>query len=99
MVLAFFGRDLQEQEIADLLGSNQRGTLFRDIAKVSSLGFDVSVSAGTRAGLTEICATGIPVVVAVNSLHLPTHGQGGPHSVVVAGMTRRTVAVYDPEVS
>lgn len=98
MVLAFFGHDVPEAEIAQLLGTDDTGTKFDDIVSAGSLGFQVTISKGSLADLQIVYSSGIPLIVAVHTLHLPNYpAPGGKHSLVVAGATRGRVCVYDPD--
>src|SRR5689334_9883927 len=98
MVLAFFGRNVSEADIAPLLGTDDTGTRFDDIANVGSQGFRVTISKGSLADLQRVYTSGTPLIVAVHTLHLPNYpAPGGKHSLVVAGATRGRVWVYDPD--
>jgi ABC-type bacteriocin/lantibiotic exporter with double-glycine peptidase domain len=98
MVLAFFGRNVQEEEIARLLETHWAGTAFRQIARVDALGFDVTLGSGGLADLEAVYLRRTPLIVAVHTLLLPTYPPpGGRHCVVVAGATDTEVAIYDPD--
>jgi ABC-type bacteriocin/lantibiotic exporter with double-glycine peptidase domain len=98
MVLAYHGRELSEDELARLPGTTRAGTDFLDLQRLESLGFEVRTRAGTFRDLLTIANSGLPLIVAVHTLHLPTYpAPGGPHCVVAAGATRARVEIYDPD--
>jgi ABC-type bacteriocin/lantibiotic exporter with double-glycine peptidase domain len=98
MVLLYFGLDLAEEEIAGLLGTDETGTLFPDIANVDALGFDAPIGKSTLHGPGELTAAGQPVIARIKTTHLPRYPVPPwvPHGVVVVGVTRGSVWIHDP---
>lgn len=96
MVLAFFGHERSAGDLAHLLGTTPRGTLLRDLVRLEALGMHVVIGTGALDDLRRVLPAGIPMIVSVDTLHLPRHSLQGIHTVVVAGATDRDDYIHDP---
>ncbi len=98
MVLAFFGRHLEEDDLALLFGSHWlRGTDFKHIARVEGLGSLATIRAGSYDDLKAVAERRIPLVVGIDTRELPDYPHAlGAHSVVVVGATDVEVMFHDP---
>src|SRR5438067_13433272 len=70
MLLACYGRDVSEDAVASLLGTDESGTRFRDIANIARLGLDVRLQTGSIADLRVHTDRGDPSIARVKTTHL-----------------------------
>ena len=98
MVAHYHGVMRSEAEIAHLLETDETGTRFRAIHRVSALGFDIEVTTGTTFDLQKWLNAGFPCIVRVKTTHLPRYPLPPwvPHAVVVVGITESEVYLHDP---
>jgi len=98
MVTHHHGLLLSEAEIAHLLETDETGTRFRDIHRVSALGFDVEVTTGTIFDLKKWLDANCPCITRIKTTHLPRYPLPPwvPHAVVVVGITENNVYIHDP---
>jgi ABC-type bacteriocin/lantibiotic exporter with double-glycine peptidase domain len=96
IVLRFLGHDAPESDLAELLDTTTRGTIFDDLVNIQALGFDVSITHGDLSDLRLVRASRVPIITSVNTLHLPRHSWESRHAVVVAGATDAEGCFYDP---
>jgi len=98
MVAHYHSIILSEAEIAYLLGTDETGTRFRDVHRVSALGFEVEVTTGTIFDLQKWLNAGFPCIVRIKTTHLPRYPLPPwvPHAVVVVGITENDVYIHDP---
>src|SRR5207302_9498680 len=100
MVLAFFGRDVSEAGIAELLGTDDSGTEFASIAKIETRGVRVEMTIpGHYTGLRLALGQQRPVIVGLKPGGLlPSYPAGNyAHAVVVVGVTAELVCFHDPD--
>ena len=72
MVLAFFGYEIEESELALLLETDANGTLFENLTLIERLGFQVTLGPRTPADLRAVSRQGSPLITAVHTAQLPT---------------------------
>jgi ABC-type bacteriocin/lantibiotic exporter with double-glycine peptidase domain len=98
MVLAFFDRHVQEDELALLFASHWlRGTDFNHITRVDALGFHATIRPGIYDDLQAVAIRRVPVLVGIDTSELANYAHGpGAHSVVVVGATDTEVSFHDP---
>jgi ABC-type bacteriocin/lantibiotic exporter with double-glycine peptidase domain len=100
MVLAYYGVEMQEDELARLFGTQPGGgTVLSQLRLLAPFGFDVTEGKATFDDLRRAVNSGSPVITPVLAEHLGTYGQGecGGHCVVLTGVSKREVAIYDPQ--
>jgi len=98
MVAHYHGIILSEEEIAHLLETDETGTRFREIHRVSTFEFDVEIMTGTISELKEWLTLGFPCIARIKTTHLPRYPLPPwvPHAVVVVGITEDKVFIHDP---
>ncbi len=68
MALAFFGTVLQEEDLSQLLDTDETGTRFRDLANLAAFGLDVRLDSGDLAELGNQIDQGRHCIVRVKTL-------------------------------
>src|SRR6266571_6216989 len=96
MVLAYYGHSHSEVELRQLLRTGPRGTPARNIAHVTSLGFEVDVQFSTVAELAATLLAGTPPIVFVDTGSLGYWSIDCSHVVVLVGMELGAVSLNDP---
>lgn len=96
MVLQFWGIEVDETAVADLLGTSNAGTLAEDLHRLEALHVAVHLGQGTIFDLKRSLRDGIPALVFVETDSLPYWETACFHSVVVAAVDNDGVTVYDP---
>src|SRR5262245_25086094 len=88
MILAYYGRDIPEAEIAAVLVTEETGTRFADIVRIARLGFEIDIATGAVAALTAMVDRHVPCIARVKTVHLPRYPlpRWVPHTVVVVGV-------------
>jgi ABC-type bacteriocin/lantibiotic exporter with double-glycine peptidase domain len=96
MVLAYHGRAHSEDELRRLLGTGPRGTPARNVAQISSLGFEVEVKFSTVAELAAALLAGTPPIIYVDTGSLDYWSVNCSHVAVLVGMELGAVSLNDP---
>jgi hypothetical protein len=96
MVLAYHGRTHSEAELRQLLGTGPRGTVARNVLRVTALGFDVEVRFSTVAELAAALLAGTPPIVYLDTGSLDYWSIDCAHVVVLVGMDTAEVLLNDP---
>ena len=96
MVLAAWGDDFSEEQIADKLGSYEFGTPANRITRLRGWGYRVEFGPASVDDLREQLGRGLYPIVFVRADFLPWADFGGFHALVVGGITATDVYVFDP---
>lgn len=98
MIAHYHGIILSEMEIAHLLETDETGTRFQAIHRLSTLGFDVEVTTGIMSDIKKWLDANLPCIVRIKTTHLPRYPLPPwvPHAVVVVGITEAQVFIHDP---
>ena len=93
MVLAYYGRRVNQTQIIRLLGTTDAGTPFSRLRLLSQLGVTMNVSAdGT---LAELEAR-LPAIVGLHAGWLSGHSVESQHAVVVTSVDPKGIMILDP---
>ena len=96
MVLAYLGHSIDESTLVKLLDTKPFGTAVRNIQRVSSLGFAVSLGSSALTNIRAALTSGNPVITFVMTGHLKYWQVNVPHAVVVVGVDDENVYLDDP---
>lgn len=97
MVLRYLEIPFRYTRLAQVLETERHGTVFSKLWNLRSLHVSVQVQEGDFQFITETLATGLPVIVAVNTGELRSYWQSTvAHAIVVVGMDDGFVYVNDP---
>jgi ABC-type bacteriocin/lantibiotic exporter with double-glycine peptidase domain len=96
MVLAYLGRQVSEEELAQQLRSRPFGTYAAHIRYLANWGYQVIDEPGTPASLQSHLQNGHPCIAFVRTGPLPYLDEDVAHAVVVVGMSPDAFAVNDP---
>jgi ABC-type bacteriocin/lantibiotic exporter with double-glycine peptidase domain len=96
MVLSYFGFDVIEAQLAQLMRTRSIGTPARNVHYLHTLGVNTHFGPTTLSQLHENLLNDLPSIVFVSTDPLPYHDEVGFHAVVVVGLTEETVYLNDP---
>ena len=101
MVLHYLGIERSEAEISQVLDTQEEGTSLLNVPMLADAGWGVTATADEISFqvLKENMDQGVPVIVAVETKHLP-HWKGMDnclHALVVVGYDNEFVYVNDPK--
>ncbi len=96
MVLAYLGKDYDEESLARLLRARSFGTPANNIRLVSLIGCSVIFEQGTEADLHRHLARRLPCIIFLKTETLPHWQIEDSHAVVLVGMTGETAYFNDP---
>jgi ABC-type bacteriocin/lantibiotic exporter with double-glycine peptidase domain len=97
MVLAAYGDERSEAELARLLGTEDFGTRARNITRLERLGYRVTYGTLSVADLQDALRIGRHVIAFVQAGFLSWPGFDGLHAmVVVEFLSEEVVAIHDP---
>jgi ABC-type bacteriocin/lantibiotic exporter with double-glycine peptidase domain len=96
MVLAYFGQERSEDELARLLQTRSFGTSADRIRLISQLGYAVTFEPGTESDLRRHLAHNLPCIIFLKTEALPYWKVEDSHAVVLVGMTPEIVYLNDP---
>lgn len=96
MVLAYWGYQLSEQEIGQIVGTRQAGTPISNILRLRSIGHSVSYAALSEQELRRQLEAGRPIICRLWTVMLDYWPSDTPHAAVVIGYDDEFVFVSDP---
>ena len=96
MVMAYFGREVEEADLSRQLRSRPFGTRSSHIRLLEEWGWSVIYREGTLLDLQSHVASGVPCIAFVRAGVLPGWETDTSHSVVVVGFSVEDVVVHDP---
>ena len=96
MILAYFGREIDEWSLADLLRTRAIGTPADNIIRLESLGYKVTLGRGIEFDLGRFLERRLPVIVFVKTQYLPYWDREDAHALVLVGRDASQVYVNDP---
>jgi ABC-type bacteriocin/lantibiotic exporter with double-glycine peptidase domain len=96
MILAYFGREIDERSLADLLRTRAIGTPADNIIRLESLGYKVTLGRGIEFDLGRFLKQRLPVIVFVKTQYLPYWDREDAHALVLVGRDASQVYVNDP---
>lgn len=96
MVLSYFGFDVTEAQLAQLMRTRSIGTPARNVRYLHTLGVNTNFGPTTLSQLHENLLNDLPSIVFVSTDALPYHDEAGFHAVVVVGLTEETIYLDDP---
>jgi hypothetical protein len=96
MILAYFGREMGEQPLADLLRTRAIGTPADNVVRLESPGYKVTLGRGIELDLGRFLAARLPVIVFVKTQYLPHWDREDAHALVLVGRDASQGYVNDP---
>ena len=97
MVLALYGMNRTQQDIAHVIGTNTiLGTRAPNILRLQSKGMAVSRQVGDKALLIDSIARGIPPIIEVDTGSLPYWDEACPHAILITAIEGDNAIVHDP---
>jgi hypothetical protein len=96
MVLAYYGHMYSESELRQVLQTGPRGTPARNVAEITSLGFDVELKFSDAAELAAALLAGTPPIVYLETGPLDYWTIDCSHVAVLVGMEVGGVSLNDP---
>lgn len=98
MVLEYLHIRVEYKRLLRLLRVGPIGTAFGNLAELHRLGVSVLIDNGTSADVRQFLASGLPVIVFLDTAELAYwEYEHTDHAVVVIGMDEETVRLNDPE--
>jgi ABC-type bacteriocin/lantibiotic exporter with double-glycine peptidase domain len=95
MVLAYHGHMHSEDELRQLLGTGPRGTVARNVMRVTALGFDVELKFSNAAEQAAALLAGAPPTVYLDTGSLDYWSTDSAHVAVLVGMETTGVLLND----
>jgi len=95
-VLAFHGVAMSEADVRLIPGTGPRGTAARDLANLSSLGFDVQFEMANLTRLADLLNARLPPAVLLDTGTLPYWDRDCFHATVFVGIDDACVSLNDP---
>jgi uncharacterized protein YvpB len=97
MVLRYLEIPFRYERLAYVLETERHGTVFGKLQNLHSLHVSTQIQEGDFEFIAETLATGLPVIVAVNTGELRSYWQSTvAHAIVVVGMDNEFVYINDP---
>ena len=106
MILDYLGVPVNYNRLRHLLGTTKAGTPFHHLDRLRERGLFIERSQGTLTQLEMHLTTGLPVIVAIRTDHLPywmnrtdirEEEKATDHAIVVVGIDSASVYVNDPD--
>lgn len=98
MVLGYLHIPVDYTRLLRLLRVGPIGTSFGNLAELGRLGIAVLIDNGTSADLRQFLASGLPVIVFLDTAELAYwRYEHTDHAAVVIGMDEQNVSINDPE--
>lgn len=97
MILRYLEIPFRYERLLKVLETERHGTIFSKLHNLRSLHISLQVQEGNFQQIEEALATGLPVIVAVNTGELRSYWQSAvAHAVVIVGIDDEYVYVNDP---
>ena len=96
MVLAYFGQEYNEDDLARLLQTYSFGTAADHVRFIGQLGYAVTFEQGTESDLLRHLARNLPCIIFLKTEALPYWTVEDSHAVVLVGMSNELVYLNDP---
>ena len=97
MVLRYLEIPFRYERLAQVLETQLHGTVFSKLQNLRSLHVSLQIQEGDLQLVTDVLATGLPIIVAVNTGELRSYWQSTvAHAVVVVGIDEEFAYINDP---
>jgi ABC-type bacteriocin/lantibiotic exporter with double-glycine peptidase domain len=97
MVLAYWGKNIDEARLATVLDTEYYGTVASNIRRLEQFGFSVTYKIGAHwTEVTDHLENSVPVIALVQTGDLPYWQENTAHVIVLVGIEGDTVFANDP---